>query len=208
MTDKRELGRRFFVAAMVGTIVFVLSMLAAWRSAFVFFSPLQEGTVLQFMHIDHAIESFGSIFEDSARTVNDVRLVYPGLFENSQNQVLDAWGHPFHFEFKGTRLIATSYGRDGQPGGIGLDADISSDRRNNANLQPTLSQFLFDLPIRPAIVISLLSSALCFLLTLGTIKAPKFNVAGVLILALWIPLLVGLSLYFGLVMIMTLKSGH
>lgn len=41
----------------------------------------------------------------------------------------DPWGHPYLYRAPGTKseFEILSYGRDGQPGGTGLDADISSE---------------------------------------------------------------------------------
>ena len=41
----------------------------------------------------------------------------------------DPWGHPYVYRAPGTKseFEILSYGRDGQPGGTGLDADISSE---------------------------------------------------------------------------------
>jgi general secretion pathway protein G len=42
---------------------------------------------------------------------------------------LDPWGHPYVYQIPGAKgdYTVISYGRDGQPGGTGEDADISSD---------------------------------------------------------------------------------
>ena len=39
---------------------------------------------------------------------------------------LDPWGHTFAYVVESGQPIVTSYGRDGIPGGEGLDADITS----------------------------------------------------------------------------------
>lgn len=42
---------------------------------------------------------------------------------------LDPWGHPYAYKVPGTKgdYAVISYGRDGQPGGDGEDADITSE---------------------------------------------------------------------------------
>jgi len=42
---------------------------------------------------------------------------------------LDPWGHPYAYQVPGAKgdYAVLSYGRDGQPGGSGEDADISSE---------------------------------------------------------------------------------
>ena len=41
----------------------------------------------------------------------------------------DPWGHPYVYQVPGAKgdYVVISYGRDGQPGGTGEDADISSE---------------------------------------------------------------------------------
>jgi general secretion pathway protein G len=43
--------------------------------------------------------------------------------------VPDPWGHPYQYRAPGTKseFEILSFGRDGQPGGTGLDADITSE---------------------------------------------------------------------------------
>lgn len=42
---------------------------------------------------------------------------------------LDPWGHPYVYQVPGTKsdYSVVSYGRDGQPGGSGEDADVTSE---------------------------------------------------------------------------------
>lgn len=39
----------------------------------------------------------------------------------------DPWGNPYVYKFEGENYVIVSYGADGQPGGTGNNADISSD---------------------------------------------------------------------------------
>ena len=55
---------------------------------------------------------------------------------------IDAWDRPLHYELEGDRYRLYSYGRDGESGGVGPDADIFSDRQPEA---PTLYQFTFEM---------------------------------------------------------------
>lgn len=38
----------------------------------------------------------------------------------------DGWGRPLHYEVKGDKFKIVSFGRDGLPGGVGLNADIGA----------------------------------------------------------------------------------
>ena len=63
--------------------------------------------------------------------------------ELKDRQFHDPWGHPYHYNKTATGYSLLSLGRDGKPGGVGLDSDIDSEQER-IRLEPTLSQFLFD----------------------------------------------------------------
>jgi hypothetical protein len=44
-----------------------------------------------------------------------------------KGQPADTWGNPFGYQVNGENYVVISYGRDGQPGGEGYDADLRSD---------------------------------------------------------------------------------
>jgi hypothetical protein len=44
--------------------------------------------------------------------------------EGFANEVTDGWGRPIQWRVEGDKVILTSYGLDGVPGGTGEDADI------------------------------------------------------------------------------------
>ena len=68
----------------------------------------------------------------------------------------DSWNRPILYSVEGNGFRLSSFGRDGVPGGIGLDSDWSyhsSDRepyrspfRNTPDIRLPLWQFLFDTP--------------------------------------------------------------
>lgn len=72
----------------------------------------------------------------------------------------DPWGRPLEFVTSDQEFRATTYGRDGQPGGIGLDADLSTDNLSPPEANLTLQQYLFEIDSRSV----WLSCALCGLL--------------------------------------------
>src|SRR5262249_27553712 len=54
---------------------------------------------------------------------------------------VDAWGRPFHYQVAGNSYDLYSLGRDGQPGGAGLDADLHAGK-GDPRIEPlTLWQF-------------------------------------------------------------------
>ena len=72
---------------------------------------------------------------------------YPDSLEQvpelKDRQFRDFWGHPYQYNRTATGYSLLSLGRDGKPGGIGLDADIDSEQER-IRFEPTLPQFLFE----------------------------------------------------------------
>jgi general secretion pathway protein G len=66
-----------------------------------------------------------------------------GMLPSSLGQVssgsTDGWFKPFVYSVRGQRYQIVSYGRDGKPGGVGLDCDLS-----NVNPNPPEAQLSFD----------------------------------------------------------------
>lgn len=48
-------------------------------------------------------------------------------FLDSKQVPMDPWGNPYVYTLEGGTYVIVSYGADGQPGGSGNNADISSD---------------------------------------------------------------------------------
>ncbi len=85
---------------------------------------------------------------------------------------IDGWGRPLLYDTDGTSWTLLSYGRDGLPGGTGMDADarpydtpqLGHDYYRNPPM-PSFRQFLFELPSRGMIYSCYLSGLLATLLT-------------------------------------------
>jgi general secretion pathway protein G len=92
----------------------------------------QVNAKMEVFAIDAALEEFaianGGKYPDSLEA-----LVVPDVngktFLDSRHVPVDRWGHEFIYEPPGPgqpRPIVRSYGKDGQPGGVGDDADIDN----------------------------------------------------------------------------------
>jgi general secretion pathway protein G len=57
-------------------------------------------------------------------------------------RIVDGWRHPFQYRAEDDTFTLLSYGRDGQPGGEGDDADLEPGRRIEP---PTIRQFTFEM---------------------------------------------------------------
>jgi hypothetical protein len=71
--------------------------------------------------------------------LEDLDVIKQGEFrKNEAGQAIDYWRNPYQYEVQNDKYVIYSYGRDGKPGGEGLDADQYAGGRLPF---PTFSQF-------------------------------------------------------------------
>ena len=130
---------RLSASLMSATLVFVLTYLAAWfdHGASITLGPtILHGKWDDFRDLRRAIADFteknGKIPDSLDELPQNPRGYNP----------LDLWGHPYQYgkTEKGYRIF--SLGRDGLPGGRGLDADIEPDEYGWFNIRPSLMEML------------------------------------------------------------------
>lgn len=81
----------------------------------------------------------------------------------------DGWGRPLSYQVHEGSFELNSLGQDGQPGGVGLDADLYADRPGPVNEFLTLWQFTMDANTAGIQLSCLLAGLLAFpLCLLGT----------------------------------------
>lgn len=113
----------------------------------------------------HALQNFVRVFRsESDRYPDSLREIDVDRASAEYYQT-DPWGRPYLYEHSERDFRIATLGRDGEPGGYGLDADISTDnlRPNAARL--TLWQFLFEVNSQVAVACSILSGFLAGALT-------------------------------------------
>jgi hypothetical protein len=77
----------------------------------------------------------------------------------------DQWRNPLRLEMRDRSMVVVSLGRDGKPGGAGIDADLVSGELHS--IRPlTLNEFLIDQPAGGMTDTCALAGALAFVLTL------------------------------------------
>jgi hypothetical protein len=62
---------------------------------------------------------------------------------------LDGWDNPLKYELHGDTFTVCSLGRDGRPGGVGLDADLCGPRQDDAPPKDPHASLFLDRPERP-----------------------------------------------------------
>jgi hypothetical protein len=80
----------------------------------------------------------------------------------------DGWGRPFLYTKSGSHYRVTSYGRDGKPGGVGWDADLTSDNPKPKAAALTVLRVAFNPGAREgavtALIAGVMAGVLCFLM--------------------------------------------
>ncbi|MBV9850562.1 MAG: type II secretion system protein GspG [Armatimonadetes bacterium] len=205
MRQWKWLALRLIISGLFGVTIAWLALLAGLHTArsSVLTFP-QQITRHDLSRINQAITAYRqmkhtlprSLGELESRTGNSLRLE-------------DGWGHPFVYIVVGSRYQVISYGRDGKPGGTGLDTDLTSDNINPPGAELTLHQFLTLPETQGMVMTACLSGVLAGLLCLVTLR-PK-TLTGPSILALAVQLLVTLMAAAFVATVITalhVPSGH
>jgi hypothetical protein len=145
--------------------------------------------------------------------------ISPEHYANRNDRFIDAWGRELHYELKSDdSFIIYSLGRDGKPGGVGLDADLFTDLREGQLKWPTFMQFYF--PGDPheiqkgGLVVGAVFTAMLvmFAVLLSSLRASTGKSHGSLFSAESIARVIGvvlLALVFGVILaLLHIPNGH
>jgi hypothetical protein len=125
---KRILLFNLLLAAVYAAVLFVLVYAAAWQvlSGNLNNRPRQSESWLIVHGTLRDVEDFrkahGKFPPDLKVPEIAQRAMRPGAAEKTGP--LDAWNNPLKYEVHADKVTVCSLGRDGTPGGVGLDADI------------------------------------------------------------------------------------
>lgn len=130
-------------------------------------------------------------------------------FDKNQD-ILDKWGRPFMYTVDGDKYLVLSYGRDGKPGGDGLDCDLSSDDICPARAQVPLRQFLFDVPSGGMVQVCAITGFFAFLLSLVVIKPADVCRAQAMVVAAKAVLMMSAAVAISVIIVMLhfVAAGH
>lgn len=132
------------LALVIGVVVFVTSVLASWihmREPGVG-SMTQRSTQMKLNYLAGELREHHA--EHGAWPESICQLHEEWC--NEGHEFGDAWERPFVYSVHDDGFELYSLGRDGRPGGIGLDADLYSDHRNDAAARLPFRQFFHDTP--------------------------------------------------------------
>jgi len=173
----RKLCHRLLAAAAICLIVSGISIYVAWGNASTSNDCRWEQYVtrLRLKSIADSIAAYRHQFGVSPQSLGDL-VKFPNLFspEDISNPI-DGWGNPMVLSNNTTNLVVTSYGRDGKPGGIGLDCDLTTENQDPKEARPTFQQFLYEMPTKGMILSCFVCGGFAGLLGFLTIKIPDLN---------------------------------
>lgn len=173
----RHRSLRIGIALLVGLIVCGIAIVEAYDSlcgeSYRFGSP--QSTTFYFLNvIPGAICSYQDKYDTLPASLEDLKKFDEvGLLRYDENgKVCDGWGRPFLYTVDGTRYVVTSYGKDGKPGGTGMDCDLSTIKLWPRGAVPTFLEFFFDMKTGGITWSCILSGILAALLTGYFMKIP------------------------------------
>ncbi len=189
MQPRAPILLRILLSLVVGLVVFPLSLIVAWptyQTSAV--RGLQDRTVTDILKVGRALDAYQQEKHTLPRTLTGLIPVKEDTFfqTNESGAPIDAWGRPLHYWTDGAHYRVTSYGRDGKPGGLGLDYDLTSDETKVAAAKtgfgtsrlklkqaaPTFRQFVSDPLARSMLDTCVFAGVVAFVLGFVVIGSP------------------------------------
>lgn len=163
---------RFWIALVFGLIVTGLSLMAAWdtggRVYYLTYERIRTDFALQ--AIDEKVNAYRMKHGVLPRSLKQAGFVETDNGSNSS--AVDGWRHPFAYSVRGNQYFIVSYGRDGKPGGVGIDYDLSNVKPHPPEAFMTFPQFLAQPGYERMIGVCFISGILTFFIGWNIIK-PK-----------------------------------
>ena len=161
---RRPIAMRLLLSLLIGVFIEATQLLVTWNV-----TREPSPGIMEFQLNRHGLSLLGRLLKedresgrDPAESIEQLRLQHPEL---QPQFTVDAWGNPFLLQTSQDGVRVMTLGRDHQPGGFGLDADISTDRPAPNAARLTLRQFLFEIDSQPVWNGALVSALLAGLLT-------------------------------------------
>jgi hypothetical protein len=208
-----EILFRLLVSVFVWLVVSGLSLYVAWQTGGDASESKREQSLTQFelKQLDQCLTQYQRQFHASPSSLAQLLAMTNGVPPPEEQPLsCDGWKRPYLFTSDGTNCLITSLGRDGKPGGRGLDCDLTNKDRRPKDAFPTFHQFLFEMPrVRGMIITCLLCGGLAFLLCLSKAKMPKLTLPGLILAAFRLAAtVVGAVLVAIIISCLHIPSGH
>lgn len=180
-----------------------------WR-----FNPEQDDTRWRLHDILYDLNEYGKANGSAPDSLSQLRPEATGYYRHDTGSIVDGWGRPIHYAVVDGKGIATSYGLDGQPGGIGFDYDFStedlSDIYSNEPdaAHPTFRQFVCHVPwhlaFQGAVCVGVFSALVCFEL----LKRTKLSCRNIVAVAIPLLVVTGFAIFVAAFLTAGETSGH
>jgi len=125
----------------------------------------QMFTRKKLIRVDQAIKEYHRVKGTLPHSLSQLSILPDAPISKENDVIFDSWKHPFVYQVQNGSYILTSYGRDGKPGGIGLDCDLSNINPKPAAAELPFLQVIFDPLARGMVYTSIISGVFAFLLT-------------------------------------------
>ncbi len=140
VSQSGRLTARLLLSLATAVLVFVTTYYCAWKMYYLRHGTEQYRTRRDLNRLGNEIEEYRQIRGKLPEKLQDLEIVDEGVFpKNEAGQAIDIWNNPYQYEVKDGNYQLFSFGRDGKPGGVGLDADQYAGQTRLPF--PTLAQF-------------------------------------------------------------------
>jgi hypothetical protein len=171
MEEQNSIVKRLAISLPLGVLVVGISLLVVWPQ---YSDVARDITAIYLLQIGEKIEWLDASHQPRPKRLSDLDLDARSSFsKNAAGELEDLWGHPIQYWTDGKRFVITSYGRDGMPGGVGLDYDLvfSSNRERSILLeQATFAQYLSEPLSHGPIAVCICGGLFTFFLILVTLS--------------------------------------
>lgn len=121
-----KFGARLLVAAIFGVLVAMLA-LSTTRSASHYLTYPQFRTARTFEKLSASLDAYRKANGAFPPTLSALSSLPEPHFKPDSNELIpDGWGEPILYACNGHTFTLQSLGADKQPGGVGLDCDLSN----------------------------------------------------------------------------------
>jgi hypothetical protein len=174
-TKELYIVRRISLGAVVWSIITGISLYTGWQNACDSSTARLEQyqTQRHMKEIAAGVTEYRQAFGADPKSADDLAKMTNHAF--TADRMFDGWGRPLLFTVDRSNLVATSYGRDGKPGGTGLDCDLTSANWTPKEARPSFKQFLYSMPTGGMVTSAVVSGACGFLIAVFVIKSDDFE---------------------------------
>jgi general secretion pathway protein G len=169
MDHRKQTKTRFAIAALTGIVIIGICLNVTWNDAGVYIQFPQMFTRRTLKYTALAVEEYRQKKGTLPRSLSQLNGMSDAPIIQDNGVIWDSWRHPLIYKVHKDNFTLMSYGRDGKPGGIGLDCDLSSANPKPATAALPFLQVIFHPLARGMVWTSVISGVLTFLLIFSVV---------------------------------------